>query len=41
MLCNTPQKNKNNQTYFEQSIFYVSTLTKMLVVLRNSTSVQK
>lgn len=40
MLCKkkkiyTPQK---NQSHLEQPTFYVNTLTKMLVVLHNSSS---
>lgn len=36
-----PPKQKNHHANLEQPTFYVNTLTKMLVVLRNSTSVQK
>lgn len=41
MLCKkNPKAQKNNHTNLEPT-FYVNTLTKRLVVLRNSTSVQK
>lgn len=48
MLCKNKQKKKKkkklkkqNQPNLEQPTFYVNTLTKMLVVLHNPTSVQK
>lgn len=40
MLCKKTKTKKDNQTNLGQPTFHVNTLTKMLVVLRDSTSVQ-
>jgi hypothetical protein len=42
MLCKNPEtEQKTKKPNLEQPTFYVNTLTKMLVVLHNFTSVQK